>query len=264
MDLPPLRILTGQTVHARYTPFEQRFSYRLLMIDIDVDRLAEAGGLSGAFSTKGPALFGLRARDYGPRTGGNLRPWAEEQLERAGVDASGCGLRLVTFPRHAFYKFAPLSIWFATDPAGNLKGAIYDVNNTFGETHSYVAAADGNRQVSEAEKRFHVSPFFDVTGRYRFTMRSERDRLGLVIDTLVDGQRTHMATIKARYSPATTGNFIRAALGSPLSSVGVTAGIHWEALKLWLRGAGYRSKPAPPESSFTQAFPRPEKDTYRS
>lgn len=252
---PALTILKGQTVHARYTPFEQRFQYGLFMVDVDVDRLGEASASSPVFSVDGVGLYGLNTKDHGDRVQGGLRVWADEQFAEAGLDSSQWTIRLVTFPRHAFYRFAPLSVWFGTDGAGALQGVIYEVNNTFGESHAYIARVDDDVRVVEADKRFHVSPFFDVTGKYRFTLRRSDQQLSLVIDTLVNGQRTHMASVSAKALPATSGNFMRAAVTQPLSAIGVTIGIHYEALKLWLRGAKYRPKPAPPRTGQTLAHP---------
>lgn len=252
-ELPALRLVEGRTVHARFTPFEQRFSYGLFMVDIDIDRLDEANELTPLFGIDRKALYSFRLTDHGGD--GDLRTWAEAHLARAGVDAAKLTIRLVTFPRHAFYRFAPLSVWFARADDGALRGVIYEVNNTFGERHAYVAAITDKKAPVEADKRFHVSPFFDVTGRYRFRLRHGDDHLGLVIDTLVEGDRTHTATIAAKLKPASSGALLRAALTRPLSAIGVTAGIHWEALKIWLKGAGYRSKPAPPETGHTLAHP---------
>ena len=256
-DLPALRLLEGRTAHARFTPFQQRFSYPLLMVDLDIDRLAQVTGASPFFAVDSPSLYGVRTQDHGCGHKGRLRPWAQSQLESAGVNARDMTIRLVTFPRHLFYRFAPLSLWLASDRSGVLRGVIYEVNNTFGESHAYIAALPEHGAV-EADKRFHVSPFFDVTGKYRFTLRQTPERLGLVIDTLVDGTRTHMASIVARYRPADGRNLLRTAVTRPLSSLSVTTGIHWEALKLWLKGAGYRSRPALPESG--QTFARPAED----
>lgn len=252
--LPALRLVQGRTVHARFTPFLQRFSYPVLMVDLDIDRLGEASLSSPFFAVDAPALYGVHTKDHGRRRAGSLRPWAVSQLEGAGVDARGLSIRLVTFPRHLFYRFAPLSVWLASEADGALRGVIYEVNNTFGETHTYVAAVPEHGPV-EADKRFHVSPFFDVTGKYRFTLRQSEDRLSLVIDTLVEGARMHMASVVARYRPASPAALARSALARPLSSLGVTAGIHWEALKLWLKGARYRSRPALPDSGQTLARP---------
>ncbi len=253
--IPALRLLKGRTDHVRFLPFEHRFSYRLFLIDIDIDRLDEANRASRLFSIDRPNLFSFRRRDNGARVDAPLRDWAQDRLGEAGIDSHDTTIRLVTFPRHLGYKFAPLSLWFAHAPDGGLRGLIYEVNNTFGETHAYVAPVSGQTARHEADKRFHVSPFFDVAGQYRFSIRRPDDGLGLVIDSLEAGQRLHMATIKAAVSPASDGEFLKAALVRPLSSLGVTFGIHWQALKLWMKGASYRSRPTPPETISTVAKP---------
>lgn len=242
-------------MHARYTPFQQRFSYGLFMVDVDVDRVHYAETPGWAFGMDRSALYSLQSKDHGDGAPGGLRAWAESIFDSAGLDASTWSLRLVTFPRHVFYRFAPLSVWFASDEEGALRGVIYEVNNTFGESHAYVAPIETPGMVMEADKRFHVSPFFDVTGKYRFTLRHGEDRLGVIIDTLVDGERTHMASLSAKALPATAGNFVKASLMQPLSALGVTLGIHYEALKLWGRGAKYRPKPIAPQVGQTLAQP---------
>ena len=251
---PPLSILKGHTVHARYTPFEQRFRYGLFMVDVDIDQLEAANAACSAFAVDGPGLYSLQSRDHGNGERGGLRDWADQTFKAAGLTPDSWSVRLVTFPKHAFYRFAPLSVWFASD-GDELRAVIYEVSNTFGERHAYVAPVTDEGAAMEADKRFHVSPFFDVTGRYRFKLRRSAAQLSLVIDSLVEGERTHMASIAAKSLPATTGNFAKAAITQPLSAFGVTAGIHYEALKLWLRGAGYRSKPNPPSTRQTLAHP---------
>ena len=253
----PLQLYIGKTSHARFTPFEFRFSYNIALIDIDIDRLDEASACSSLFKAEKSALFSFRRKDHGARTDNPLRPWALSQFAKADVDLDGGPIRLVTFPRHAFYKFAPISLWYGYGPDGQLRGVIYEVNNTFGETHAYVAAANNEPGRTLADKAFHVSPFFDISGKYRFTMRPPGACLDLVIDSLDGDQRTHMANIVARARPATTPQFARLALMMPLSTLGVTFAIHWQALKLWIKGAKYRPKPPLPahDTSVARAIP---------
>jgi len=253
LTVPALNLWKGKTVHARYVPFERRFAYDLALMDIDIDRLDEAGRQSALFSVERPNLFSFSRKDHGARDGLPLRPWAEQMFAMAGVKLDGGAIRLVTLPRHLFYKFSPISLWYGYGPSGGLRGIIYEVNNTFGDTHSYVAAVTGNRSQHEAGKAFHVSPFFDVTGTYRFTLRAPDDRLGVVVESLKHGTRLHMANIIARRQPATTGTLLATAVTRPFSTLGVTLGIHWQALKIWLRGAKYRSRPHPPEQAATLA-----------
>lgn len=223
------------------------------MIDVDIDRLDEASKQSSLFSVGLPNLFSFKRRDHGARKRADLRPWAEAEFAKAGVSLDGGAIRLVTFPRGVFYKFAPISLWFGFGPDDAMRGIIYEVNNTFGETHCYVANASGQRAQHECAKQFHVSPFWDVTGDYRFTLRPLGNSLDVVIDSLVEGKRIHMANIKAKCVPATTGTLLKTALAKPFSALAVTIGIHWEALHLWRKGAGYRSKPKPPEQRTTIA-----------
>lgn len=251
---PPLGLYLGQTRHVRHVPFEQSFAYRLFLIDIDIDRLGEAARTTPLFSVDAPNLFSFRRRDHGTRRDEPLRPWAEDMFAKAGIDLQGGPVRLVTLPRHLFYKFAPISLWFGYG-AGGLEGLIYEVNNTFGESHAYVARAGSSRTRHVADKRLYVSPFFDVSGTYRFTVRPPGDQLDLVVENMDGEACSHMANIKARRAEATTGAFARAALTRPGLTHGVTAGIHWEALKLWIRGAGYRSRPAPAAAPFSVTAP---------
>ena len=253
---PALRLWRGHTVHQRSVPFEHRFKYGLALIDVDIDRLSEADAENALFSVGRSNLFSFNASDHGHRTGGNLRSWAEHEFRKADIDLSGGSIRLVTFPRHAFYKFAPISLWLGHAPDGSLAGILYEVNNTFGETHIYVARTpDETRNQHTTDKVFHVSPFFDVSGAYKFTLRWTADDLSLIVATLEQGEQTHMATIKAKARPATAGAFASLALTKPISSLSVSLAIHWQALKLWLKGAKYHSKPKQSSVRTTTARP---------
>lgn len=256
-EQPALRLLKGHTVHQRSVPFTHRFKYGLGLIDIDIDRVDEADKVSPLFNVDATSLFSFNRRDHGARKSADLRPWAETEFNKAGIDVSDGMIRLVTFPRHAFYKFAPISLWLGHAADGSLKGILYEVNNTFGETHIYAAATpDATRHQHATDKVFHVSPFFDISGAYQFTLNWTDDVLNLVVATMKGDQQTHVATISAKAIPATSAGFVSLAVRKPLSSLGVTAAIHWQALKLWIKGAKYHSKPKQSSVRTTIAKPR--------
>lgn len=239
-----LRLWRGHTVHQRSVPFTHRFKYGLALIDVDIDRLEAADAQSAAFRVDGGALFSFNQNDHGDREPNGLRPWADRQFSQAGIELEGGSIRLITFPRHVFYKFAPISLWLGHDPEGRLRGILYEVNNTFGESHIYAAKTpDGARHQHTTDKVFHVSPFFDVSGQYKFTLRWTDTDLSLIVASQKAGAQTHVATIQARSYQASTAAFLKLALTKPLSSLTVTLAIHWQALKLWLKGAKYHSKP---------------------
>ena len=91
---PALSLWKGQTVHVRYQPFERRFAYVLVLIDLDIDRLDEAAASSALFSVNAPGLFAFRTEDHGAKQkGAPLRPWAESELAKAGITLDGGAIR---------------------------------------------------------------------------------------------------------------------------------------------------------------------------
>lgn len=247
IDVPSPGLYRGRTVHVRYGKVEHRLAYKVYQLLLDVDRLPETvSGLNWLKHNRfGPLAF--YDRDHGDRSGAPLRGWVEKLLTQAGVDFDGGPIRLLTFPRVLGFVFNPISVFFAYRPHGELAGVIYEVNNTFGETHSYVARASNTAiEHHSAKKLFHVSPFFDVSGRYAFTLRAPHESLTLVIDKFKDDVRDHVATLKARRLPLVDKNLAGAFFAIPFLTIKVVAAIHFEALKLLIKGATYHHKPTPP------------------
>jgi hypothetical protein len=255
---PHACLYRGFTVHARYTPFFRRFRFPLTQVFLDVDRIAETARTLALFSYNKPNLVSFYDRDHGDRSGTPLRAWAHARFVEHGVDIGDGAIRLLCFPRILGFVFNPISLFFGYDRDGALRGVIYEVNNTFGETHSYVAPIgdDASSAKQIAPKRLYVSPFFDVAGDYRFRLQPPQARFFLSVANWVQGQRTHFATLAGDRASLTDAALARLLLAQPLMTAQVVAGIHWHALFLWLRGAGYRSKPTAPAAPSTLAGPQ--------
>lgn len=243
-------LYTGRTAHERRTPFTHRFTYRLAMMAIDLDRLDEAERLSPLFSVERFNLFSFRQRDHGPRDGSSLSDWASAKFADAGVDTQDCAIRLICSPRVLGHVFNPISVYLARDDAGVTRGVIYQVHNTFGDAHAYVARLDDAApHRHHADKAFHVSPFFDVGGRYEFTLRppqTETERFQLSLLKQREAGPDFFASMVLRPRALTTGNLLGLFASQPFSTLKTVAGIHFEALRLWLKGARYHARPAPP------------------
>ncbi|MEM5517568.1 DUF1365 domain-containing protein [Henriciella sp. AS95] len=264
MNMPPaLKLHYGHTSHKRFAPFQSGFRYGVFMIDVDVDRLDEAEDQCKRFSINKSNLFSLRTAEHGSCGRQSLRAWAEAEFEKADIDAAEHQIRLITFPRHLNYKFAPISLWVAYFE-GAPTGIIYEVRNTFGERHNYVAALDGKWSRHNASKQFHVSPFFDVDGTYQFSFQLADDELRLGITTIKDETPVHMASLATKAVDATDLRLWKAAIARPVSTFGVTFAIHWQAFKLWIRGAKYRPKPQGPQHSTTVAKANGESGNRRA
>jgi len=251
---PALCGYDAMTAHVRLTPFTRRFAYRLAQVLIDVDAPEAAAKGLGLFRVNRFGLFSFYNKDHGDRSGAPLRAWAEDGFAEAGIDLAGGPIRILAFPRMLGFVFNPISVVFGYGPDGALRGVIYEVNNTFGETHSYVAAAAGGTVEAHATpKRFHVSPFMDVKGEYHFRICAPAEKFYLFIENRIDGVACHRASLLGRQRKVTDAWLMSVFVRLPLMTLQVVAGIHWEALWLWLRGAGYRDKPTPPRDGVTLA-----------
>ncbi len=253
MTAAPIALYLGRTHHIRRQPRRHHFNYRLASVLLDVDRLADIAKASNLFRINRPGLVSFFEKDHGDRTGAPLRPWVEKALARIGVKSEG-RIELLTLPRVFNYVFNPISLFICRDAYDQPSAVVYEVNNTFGETHAYAAAlGDGARHRHDAEKRFHVSPFFDADGRYDFKLRAPDARFGLDINYDKNGETLFYATWRAARQAFSDATLARSLITHPWVTGKTIGAIHWEALRLVAKGAKYRGKPSPPRHAFTEA-----------
>lgn len=242
------KILKAQVFHERTLPKLNRFKYRLFYLAMP---LASIDSLSVRpfFSIDAFGLLSVVKKDHGDRTGKDLSRWANDLLAQNGIDGFSGEIILVAMPRLLGYGFNPVSFWLCYENDGSVRAVIAEVNNTFGETHSYVCARDDGKELSKedrfyASKEFHVSPFLDRSGYYEFRFRAGKDSLAIHIDYYDAGEQLQLRTIlSGNYSYWNTRNLVAAWVSCPLITVKAIAMIHWQAVKLLFKSAKYRSKP---------------------
>jgi len=238
----------GDVMHARLKPSGHRFSYRVMSLLIDLDRLGEADRQSALFGVNRCALYSFHEKDHGPRDGSSLRAYAERCAAAERIDLSGGRVELLCYPRLLGYGFNPLSVYFCRRADGELALVIYEVRNTFGEIHPYVLPVRtgewsdaGLRQ--QQDKLFYVSPFVPMAMRYHFRVLPPSETVKLrILETDCDGPLL-AATFNGRRRALTSAALLRSFVALPLVSLKIMAAIHWEALRLWLKGAQLVPRP---------------------
>ena len=240
-------LYTGLVTHRRTRPVVHALRYRVFMMLLDLDEAPALRKALRLFRFDAPGLLSFRQRDHGDGTG-KLRPWAEAQLQEAGYPQCGA-IRILCMPRVLGFAFNPLTVYFCYTPAGKLQAIIYQVNNTFGQRHAYVLPADGNELIAqECGKDFHVSPFLDMALRYRFRIIPPNEDVSIGIQALDSHGIILAASFAGARQTLTDGAIIRAVASMPVQGAGVLASIHWEAVKLWLKGVKLRPEPPKPGS----------------
>lgn len=239
-------IYRGEVMHRRLRPFGHRFVYRVFSLFLDIDRLEDLAAQSRIFRYNRFGLISFQDRDHGARDGSPLRPWVERHLAAAGYETGGA-ISILCFPRLFGFAFNPLSVFFCHDRAGKLMAILHEVKNTFGQQHGYLMpVGDGAVVRQRAEKIFYVSPFIGMDCTYRFRIAPPAERMAIAIRQSDPGGDLLIATHRATRTPFTDGNLMTCLFAYPLMTLKVVGGIHWEALRLWLKGARFHERPQPP------------------
>jgi len=258
----------GQVRHTRLRPAHHAFAYPTAFLMLPMRSLAQTfasvGSLPQAQEACGLAInrrawLSFHDTDHGDgRTAaqGGALAWMLELLKREGITDADGEIWLQTFPRVLGHTFKPVSFWYAHRTDGSLAAIVAEVNNTFGERHCYLLPAPRYGQVLGARKVFHVSPFANVEGSYRFRfMRTTRDGVERLV-ARVDHDDAQGPLIETSWSgtlaPATAAALRRVAWRYPLLTLGVVARIHWHALLLWFKKVPFWHKPEPPQDFVTR------------
>jgi hypothetical protein len=235
-------LYVGEVMHARLKPIGHRFSYRVMSLLIDLDRLADADRQSPLFGVNRAALYSFHEADHGKRDGSSLRVYAHHRAAERGIDLTGGRVLLLCYPRLLGYSFNPLSVYFCYRADGELALLIYEVRNTFGDIHPYILPVTSS-EISDAgvrqqqDKLLHVSPFIDMAMRYHFRVLPPGKRVQLrILETDREGP-VLAATFNGSCRRLDTKELLRVFFALPLVTVKIMAAIHWEALRLWLKGA---------------------------
>ncbi len=237
-------IFEGWVRHRRLTPVEHAFRYRLFMMYLDLAELDEVFRGRWLWSTRGRALARFRRSDHFGDPGETL----DESVRRRVAEHTGRRpqgpIRLLTHLSYFGYCFNPVSFFYCYDARGDrVETIIAEVNNTpWGERHLYVLDG-GEGQEFTPRKAMHVSPFMPMDVEYRWRFRAPGERLGVHMGLSRGSESVFTAMLSLRRTEISGRSLARVLAGYPLMTIKVVAAIHWQALKLWLKGAPVHDHP---------------------
>jgi len=243
-------IFEGRVRHRRFTPVEHGFDYRLFMMYLDLD---EAPGLFRRrwfWSAHRPALARFRREDHF----GDPAVPLEQSVRDLVADETGQRpdgpIRLLTHLRYFGYVFNPVSFYYCFDADDTrVETIVAEVTNTpWGERHCYVLpqrmneGRDGHGRYFP-EKVMHVSPFMEMDVAYDWRFNAPGERLTVHMENARGGSKIFDATLVLNREEISAGSLARALAAYPLMTLKVMVAIHWQALKLWIKGAPVHDHP---------------------
>jgi uncharacterized protein len=226
MEIAP-QLFTAKVMHRRFFPKVNFFNYRIYYLAI------------APSYQKLPSIFQrLPISDLGYRDGRSPELWARELLSNHEIAGEISHIMLITMPRVMGYVFNPVSFYLCFNADNQLKAVINEVHNTFGEQHSYLCVHSDHKTINSdewitASKVFHVSPFLERNGSYRFKFDIQDKKIGIWIDYYDENNQKQLATaLTGTLSPLTRRALFWAFWTHPLITLKAITLIHWQALKL--------------------------------
>lgn len=229
------RIYIGKVFHKRFIPKTHEFTYPSYFLKISLKEIHSLKNIF--FSVDGFNLFSFNRKDHGYRDGRSLEMFASEKLVSAGKPADFDDIIIHTMPRVLGHVFNPVSFWYIIKDE-QIKTIIAEVNNTFGESHSYIL----DPQAPAEDKKIQVSPFNRIEGYYEFAFLSKETIEKVEIRYYKGDEQVLYASIYGTPEPWTTGNLFRLFLSNPIQNFLTLILIHFEALRLYLKKIPFYGK----------------------
>ena len=237
-------LYVGEVVHRRLSPIRHALRYKVYNLFIDVDEIDRLAKQLKLLSYNRFNFFALNDRNFGLSDGTSIKDYAWSLAKRSAGGERISRIFMFCYPSVLGRVFNPLTTYYCFDAQDQLRLMIYEVSNTFGERHSYVVPVDDTNQQS-CEKRFYVSPFNKVEGHYDFTIGSPAAELKLGIRLTDSNGPCLNAWFSGTKQELTDQALLRSFLSLPLLPLKIIGGIHWEALKLWVKGMRLQKRPKP-------------------
>ena len=236
LALPKPCIYIGKVMHARLVPKVHKFRYGVFSLLLDLDQL-NSGKLPSLLKVDKWGLISFYRRDHGQRDGSDLKHWVNELLKKDSQEPAD-KIFLLSFPRIFGFGFSPLSVFFCYRKK-RFYAVIYEVKNTFGDQIAYtlpILTNSGDLIMQEHDKQMYVSPFIEMDQIYKFVIKNPGETFSLKIKQTGSGIKTLIATHNAKRITLSNKNLLKSLLTHPLMGIKILLGIHWEALKLFIKG----------------------------
>ena len=231
-------IYIGNVIHKRFKPKVHFFKYKVFSILIDISEINLLHKNLKIFSYNRFNIISFYDVDHGPRDGTSVKEWVIKNLKDNQIDTKDIKIKLLCYPRIFGYVFNPLSVFFIYNKKSELISILYEVKNTFDEQHTYIFKSKENENLIKqtCKKKFHVSPFIEMNCTYFFKILKPGDKISVIIDQYDEEGKLLYASQDGSRIELNNKNLFLSYLKHPLMTFKIIAAIHFEALRLWIKG----------------------------
>lgn len=237
----------AKVFHKRLAPRINEFSYDVFYLCFDISKISQLK--RALLSIDSFNVFSFYNKDHAARDNKNIESWIRQILAEKNLNQKTKTIFLMAHPRLFGYVFNPVSFWFCLDENEKLIAVLCEVNNTFGENHNYLIFNSDHSPIQEnqefeAQKDFHVSPFYTREGKYKFRFKFSQEKIFTSINYLSNlDEKLLLTTVACRNIALNNKNLFKLFFAIPFVTFKVLALIHFQALKLVFKKIKYIKKP---------------------
>jgi len=235
-------LYNGFVTHRRFKPVKHFLYYKTFSLLLDLDEIESLAKSNPLFSYNQFNVFSFYDKDHGDRDGKSLKEWVLNNLNNLNIEHQINKIKLLCFPRIFGYVFNPLSIFYCYHN-DELQFIFYEVKNTFNEQHTYVFKINQTGVLNQnCKKKFYVSPFMDMETDYNFRLIKPKQTLSVFIKQTDSSGTILTAVQKGERKEFSFKQLLINFFTYPLMTLKIISAIHFEALRLWKKGAKYRGR----------------------
>lgn len=241
------RLYRCKVTHKREKPRPNFFSYNIYMFLIDLDEVEKISQKFAVIGHNRFNLFGFYDRDHFKKSDkkNTQTIWEklEEYLKSQNISFMPRRIELLTSLRILGYVFNPVSFYYLYDDAGRIKYSIAEVSNTFGEMKFYLLEHFERGYFHEIhDKYFYISPFTETDDKLELKVGLPDENFSIMVDDIKGNEKLVRAVLSGTQKKFSTDRLIWYFLRFPFVTLQIIGLIHWQALKLWLKGAKFYRK----------------------
>ena len=259
------KIYNGYVSHFRFKPKIHKFKYNVFKIFINLENIEKTAKSLMFFSLNKFNLFSFHYKDYLGKTKNNPYFKAKELFIKHNLFFRKDKIYILCYPRMLGYVFNPITTYFCITKENKIRSVLYEVHNTFGDKHYYLTKYSPNKK-DKTKKEFHVSPFFDTNGEYEFNsfINDKYTKIEINYYTIKKNKKSNLlnAIFYGKEKTFNDTNLLIYFLKFPFMTFKVIYAIHLNAIKLWIKGIKFFSRPNPPRNILSLSKTLKENNRY--
>ena len=241
-------LVKSNIVHYRNSNPIHKFQQFAMSILIDLDNLEKANKQSILFSVNRFNLFSFYEKDFGPnnsyskiknKSKTKLSIYIRNLAKKINFKEEIKKIELLTFPRILGLSFNPLSVYRCINASNKVCLIIYEVHNTYKESHSYVTTVNNINKWHEVEKLMFVSPFFPIDGKYFLRTTKTKNCINVYVKYFYDNKLQLNASLNGKIINLSTFNLMKELFIGKHYPMKPLIKIHFEAIKLFFKRFKY-------------------------